>query len=334
MKNPRISIVIPCLNEESTIAFLLDAICSQSIDLSLIEVLIADGLSTDKTREKIKNFSSLHPELELFIVDNEKRVIPYGLNKAIRAARGEIIVRMDAHAIPASDYVALSIAALTDGKGNNVGGVIDIHPGSATTIANAIAIATAHPLGVGDAMYRWATKAGYADTVAFGCYYKTTVEKIGFYNESLKANEDYEFNARLRGLGMKIWVDPAIRAIYYSRSTLKALSRQYFSYGYWKVKMLRMFPKTLRWRQALPPLFVLGNLMLLLISIFWIQAIWIFTAVMLMYLFILVAGSLKPGIQQKKAALILGVPLAIMTMHFSWGSGFLVSLFGKGKKEI
>ncbi len=334
MKNPMISIVIPCLNEEKTITFLLEAILSQTIDVKLIEVLIADGLSTDKTRERIKGFSSQHPELDVTILDNEKRVIPYGLNKAIRAARGEIILRMDAHAIPASDYVALSVAALSEGRGNNVGGVIDIHPGNATYIARAIAIATAHPLGVGDAMYRWATKAGYADTVAFGCYYKTTVEKVGFYNETLKANEDYEFNARLRGLGMKIWVDPAIRAVYYSRSTLKALSKQYFSYGYWKVKMLRMFPKTLRWRQALPPLFVLGNLMLLLVSIFWFQAIWIFTAVMVMYIFILAAGSVKPAIKQKKAALILGVPLAIMTMHFSWGSGFIVSLIGIGKKEI
>jgi len=334
MKKPLISIVIPCFNEEKTISSLLEAIRSQTVDMDSIEVLIADGLSTDKTREIIREYSSQHPELAVVILDNEKRVIPYGLNKAIRAAQGEIILRMDAHAIPAKDYVALSLEALKTGKGDNVGGVIDIQPGSPTKIASAIAVATAHPLGVGDAMYRWATKAGYTDTVAFGCYYKTTVEKVGFYNESLKANEDYEFNARLRGLGMKIWVDPAIRAVYYSRSTLRALSRQYFSYGFWKVKMLKLFPKTLRWRQALPPLFVLGNLMLLLVSIFWFQAIWIFTAVMTMYLLILAAGSVKPAMKQKNATLIIGVPLAILTMHFSWGSGFLASVFGMGKKEI
>jgi len=334
MKKPLISIVIPCFNEEKTISSLLEAIRSQTVDMDSIEVLIADGLSTDKTREIIREYSSQHPELAVVILDNEKRVIPYGLNKAIRAAQGEIILRMDAHAIPAKDYVALSLEALKTGKGDNVGGVIDIQPGSPTKIASAIAVATAHPLGVGDAMYRWATKAGYTDTVAFGCYYKTTVEKVGFYNESLKANEDYEFNARLRRLGMKIWVEPAIRAVYYSRPTLRALSRQYFSYGFWKVKMLKLFPKTLRWRQALPPLFVLGNLMLLLVSIFWFQAIWIFTAVMTMYLLILAAGSVKPAMKQKNATLIIGVPLAILTMHFSWGSGFLASVFGMGKKEI
>lgn len=323
------SIVIPCYNEEKTITSLLNAIYSQTIDLASVEVIIADGLSTDKTRELIEEFALAHPNLEVIVIDNEKRVIPYGLNKAIRAARGEIIIRMDAHAIPAQDYVMKSVAELREGKGDNVGGVIDILPGGNGTIASAIAIATAHPLGVGDAMYRWAIKAGTADTVAFGCYYKTTVEKVGYYNEALKANEDYEFNARLRRLGLKIWIDPEIRAVYYSRATLRSLSRQYFLYGFWKVRMLRMFPKTIRWRQALPPLFVFGNLMLLLLSVFWFPAIWFFIAVIFVYLLILTIGSVKPAIKQKNSALMIGIPLAISTMHFSWGSGFLVSLFKK-----
>ena len=325
-KKPTISIVIPCYNEERTITSLLDAIYTQNIDLADIEVIIADGLSTDKTREFIKAFILAHPNLEIIVIDNEKRVIPYGLNKAIRSARGEIIIRMDAHAIPAQDYIAKCVEELRAGKGDNVGGVIDILPGGNGNIARAIAIATAHPLGVGDAMYRWATKAGTADTVAFGCYYKTTVEKIGYYNETLKANEDYEFNARLRGLGLKIWINPEIRAIYYSRATLRSLSRQYFLYGFWKVRMLRMFPKTIRWRQALPPLFVLGNLMLLLLSVFWFPAIWFFIALIFVYLLFLTIGSVKPAMRQKNLALIFGIPLAISTMHFSWGSGFLVSL--------
>ena len=326
---PTISIVIPCYNEERTITSLLDAIYSQNIDLNSIEVIIADGLSTDKTRGLIEEFVLTHPNLEVIVIDNENRVIPYGLNKAIRSARGEIIIRMDAHAIPAKDYAAKSVAELREGKGDNVGGVIDILPGGNGAIAKAIAIATAHPLGVGDAMYRWATKAGTADTVAFGCFFKSTIEKVGYFNETLKANEDYEFNVRLRKLGFKIWIDPGIRAVYYSRATLRSLSRQYFLYGFWKVKMLRMFPKTIRWRQALPPLFVLGNLMILLLSVFWFPAIWFFIAVILVYLLILTIGSVKPALKQKNCALVVGIPLAIATMHFSWGSGFLVSLLKK-----
>ncbi len=333
MTQPQISIVIPCLNEEKTIASLLEAIYSQTIELDTIEVVIADAFSTDNTRKIIADYSASHPALGIHIIDNEKKVIPFGLNKAIRAAQGEIIVRLDAHAIPAADYIQRSVIALSSGLGDNVGGVIDIKPGNNSLMGRAIAVATAHPLGVGDAMYRWATKAGLADTVAFGCYLKSTVEKVGYYNESLVANEDYEFNARLRKKGMKIWIDPAIRAVYYSRPTLKSLSRQYFHYGFWKVRMLRKFPETLRWRQALPPLFVLGVLMLLLLSVFWFPGFWVLAAGLMAYLLILAIGSVKPAVKQKKAALLFSIPLAIATMHFSWGIGFWTSLFNPRKKE-
>lgn len=333
MQNPQISVVIPCFNEEKTITALLEAIRTQTIGPETLEVLISDGFSTDNTRHIIQDYAAAHPELAIHVLDNEKRIIPAGLNQAIRAAKGEIIVRMDAHTLPAADYIARSVEALRAGHGDNVGGVIDIKPGRDSRIARSIAVATAHPLGVGDAKYRWATKAGYADTVAFGCYYKATVEKVGYYNEALAINEDYEFNARLRALGMKIWVDPAIRAVYFSRPDLASLARQYYLYGFWKLKMLRLYPQTLRWRQALPPLFVFVVLMLLLSSILWSPLILLLAAVLLLYVLLLVAGTMKPAKKQKNAALLLGVPLAIMTMHFSWGTGFWMSLFQPGKKE-
>jgi glycosyltransferase involved in cell wall biosynthesis len=327
MKDPQISIVIPCYNEEKTIQALLEAIREQTIPLEELEVIIADGFSTDNTRTRIHDYSIAHPELRIQVIDNEKKVIPAGLNLAIRAARGEIIVRMDAHAVPALDYIERSIAALKAGLGDNIGGVIDIHPGSDKWIAHSIAIATAHPLGVGDAKYRWAKTAGESDTVAFGCYYKSTVERIGYFNESLFVNEDYEFNARLREMGYKIWVDPAIRAVYYSRPSLRSLARQYFTYGFWKVRMLRLYPRTLRWRQALPPLFVLWLLMLLLVSIFWIPARWVLLGTLVLYCLVLVIGSMNQALRQNGRTLLCGVPIAIMTMHLSWGSGFWISLF-------
>lgn len=324
---PQISVVIPCYNEERTIQALLEAIHGQTFPLDQLEVIIADGFSMDNTRKLIEEFTSSRPEMHVRVVDNEKKAIPAGLNLAIRAARGKIIVRMDAHALPAFDYIERSVKALKDGLGDNVGGVIDIHPGSDSWIARSIAVATAHPLGVGDARYRWAKTAGESDTVAFGCYYKSTVERVGYYNEFLFINEDYEFNARLRALGHKIWVDPAIRAVYYSRPSLRSLARQYFTYGFWKVRMLRLFPKTLRWRQALPPLFVLWLLMLLLLSAFWIPALWVLLTTFVFYCLILIVGSMEAGLQQKNGRLLLGIPIAIMTMHISWGMGFWTSLF-------
>lgn len=326
MTSIKVSVIVPCYNEESTIEELLSAILGQTFPVEQVEVVIADGMSTDRTREKISLFQQIHPELSIRVVENQQRTIPAALNQAISESHGEILMRMDAHAIPAADYIQKSVGALEAGFGENVGGVIDIRPGSASWIGSSIAIATAHPLGVGDAQYRTATKPVEADTVAFGTYRRSLVEKIGKYDESLLVNEDYEFNTRIRKSGGKIWVDPAIRCGYYSRATLKALARQYFTYGFWKFKMLQRYPETLRWRQALPPVFVSGILMLLLLSILWIPARIILAVALSLYLAILIAGSINFVIGKKSPLLAIGIPLAIMTMHFSWGCGFLWSM--------
>jgi len=329
---PEVSIVIPCLNEEKNILALLDAILHQTYSHSKLEVIISDGLSEDQTRTLIADYQTQHPELHITVLDNPVRRIPTGLNQAIKEARAQIITRMDAHAMPAADYVERSVDALKAGLGDNVGGVIDVKPGADSLMARAISIATAHPLGVGDAKYRWATKAGEADTVAFGTYYKAKVEEIGYYNEELSANEDYEFNSRLRAAGGKIWIDPQIRAVYYSRPTLKTLAKQYFSYGFWKFRMLRHNPETLRWRQALPPIFVLGILMLLLLSAFLSWARVLLLLCLGVYLLILTAASAKIAFNNKDLRLVFGIPLAIICMHFCWGAGFWWSILNP-KKE-
>ncbi len=332
MAHPEISIVIPCLNEEKNIQQLLEAIHRQTVPLEQLEVIISDGNSEDNTRQIISDFSRTHPKLKIQVLDNPVRRIPVGLNQAIRAASGRIITRMDAHAIPAPDYVQLSVDALEADCGDNVGGVIDVKPGADTWIGRSISVATAHPLGVGDAKYRWTIKAGEADTVAFGTFFKSKVEEVGYYNEELRANEDYEFNSRLRAGGGKIWIDPAIRAVYFSRATLASLAKQYFYYGYWKVKMLKLYPKTLRWRQALPPIFVFGILMLSLLAGFIPLAGYLLLSGLGLYALVLLAAAARKAWQRSDAPLIVGIPLAIATMHFCWGSGFWWSLFTSEKR--
>lgn len=332
--SPRVSLIIPCYNEAARIDDLLRAIVAQTYPLQDLEVIFADGLSTDETREKITSFAQTHVQPEIRILDNPKKIIPAALNLAIRAARGELIVRMDAHTLPAPNYVALSVSAFDEGRGQDIGGVIDVAPSRASWMGRSIAVAVRHPLGVGDARYRWAKEPCYADTVAFGLYERSIFEKIGYYDESLLVNEDYELNARLRASGGKIWIDPAIRSTYYSRPDLGSLARQYFTYGFYKYRMLQQHPRTLRWRQALPPLFVFGLLMLLLLTAFWHPAAWLFLAVILLYLFILMAGSIQEAIRQRAPLLLIGIPLAIMTMHLSWGCGFWWSILsGTGRKE-
>jgi succinoglycan biosynthesis protein ExoA len=323
---PKISVIVPCYNEEKTIGLLLDAIYCQEFARAELEVIISDGMSSDRTRVCVADFQSAHPDLQVRIVDNPRRNIPAALNAAIRASRGEIIVRLDAHSVPAADYFKRCMAALEEGKGENVGGIWQIRPGGEGWLARSIAAAAAHPLGVGDALYRYASQPGLVDTVPFGAYRRALIDKIGPYDETLLTNEDYEFNTRIRLSGGKIWLDPAIHSVYFARPDLAALVRQYFRYGYWKYRMLRRYPGTLRWRQALPPAFVLSLAALLILALIWSPGWSLFVLELGLYALILILAGVRLALQRRDFGLAEGVPLAIAAMHFSWGGGFLASV--------
>jgi len=321
-----VSIIIPCYNEEKRIRTLLTAIYSQTYPRDSIEVVIADGNSTDNTRAIIKGFTILRPDLNIHLIDNPKRTIPSGLNKGIKASHGDVIIRIDAHSQPYPDYIERCVESLVSGLAENVGGVWEIQPGDQTWIAQSIAIAASLPIAVGDALYRHATKPAYVETVPFGAFKREMLALIGFYDETLLSNEDYEFNSRILQSGGRIWLDPKIRSQYFARSTLPDLSKQYWRYGYWKWKMLRRYPKTLRWRQALPPLFVL-SLILTIVAAFFYHQLWIIPAgELVIYYLILMAVSFHTSIRSKNWKLFFGIPPAISTMHFSWGLGLLWSI--------
>jgi glycosyltransferase involved in cell wall biosynthesis len=326
VKDPVVSIVVPCLNEEGTISKLLQAIYDQSFDRKALEVLVVDGLSTDHTRDKIAEFQSQHAELAIRIIDNPERRIPAALNKGIAAAQGEFVIRLDAHSVPRPDYVERSLANLKDGKGWNVGGVWEIQPSNVSWIAKSIAIAAAHPFGVGDAQYRYTNQAASVDTVPFGAFKRSLIKELGGFDETLQANEDYEFNTRIRKAGGIVWLDPAIRSIYFARPTLGELAKQYGRYGFWKVRMLRRFPGTIRWRQALPPLFVASLLVLIPASFAWPWAKLMLEVGMVSYATLLGLVGIQKAIQHNQISLAAGIPLAMMTMHISWGAAFLWSL--------
>ena len=326
---PIVSIIVPCYNEERTIHLLLDAIYRQTFSKDQMEVVLADGMSTDRTREVVAEYQQAHPDLLIRLADNPRRIIPAGLNCAIQASNGEYLVRLDGHSVPAVDYVERCLDALLAGKGENVGGVWEIRPGGEGWVARSIAVAAAHPLGVGDAFYRYATQAAYVDTVPFGAFRRDTLERAGNFDETLLTNEDYELNTRLRQQGGRVWLDPRIRSGYFARASLGALARQYWRYGYWKLRMLRRYPQTLRWRQALPPLFVMGLVGLALLALVWNLARILLLFGIGLYLIILLAGAVPFALKRKDPALCVGIPLSIATMHLSWGSGFIYSLLRK-----
>ncbi len=157
-------------------------------------------------------------------------------------------------------------------------------------------------------------------------YHKSLIDRIGGFDESLLINEDYEFNVRVRKSGGKVWLDPEISATYVARSNISDLAVQYWNYGFWKLRMLLRYPETIRWRQ-LAGFFVLSWIGLGIMSIWFTWARWLLLVEAVIYLSALLAAAIKAALGHKKLILVVGLPLAIGTMHFSWGTGFLVSLF-------
>ena len=324
--NRRISVIIPCYNERETIPLLLESLLDQTIPPSKMEVVIADGGSEDGTREVIHQFSEVHPELRIRLVDNPERIIPAALNKAISVAQGEVIIRLDAHSIPAKNYVERCLNVLKETNAANAGGLWLIQPASEHWISRSIAIAASHPIGAGDVRYRIRGAAGPVDTVPFGAFPRSWLEKVGPFDESLLTNEDYEYNVRIRKAGGVVWFDPSIQSQYFARKNLCELARQYSRYGFWKAVMLRRYPGTVRWRQALPPLFVLSLIALSLLSLFFPLAIPLLGVQLSAYGLILLALGFREAIKHKHIGITLGFPLAIMTMHLTWGASFLWGL--------
>jgi glycosyltransferase involved in cell wall biosynthesis len=299
-------------------------------------VIIADGMSTDGTREAIEAFKAGHPALAIRVVDNPKRIIPAALNEAIAAAGGDVIVRLDAHSVPRPDYVARCVDTLTRTGAANAGGVWDIQPSQATWLGRAIAAAAAHPLGAGGARYRTGGAVGEVDTVPFGAFQRAWLERVGPFDESLLTNEDYEFNVRIRQAGGVVWFDPTIQSTYFARGDLQSLARQYARYGYWKAKMAARYPRSLRWRQTLPPLFVLALLVFGLIAPLWKPAGVLFGVQLGLYGAVTLLAGIGEAIIRHDSARVVGFPLALWVMHFSWGGAFLwgaLSLILGGTRE-
>lgn len=323
---PRVSIVIPCYNEERYIGTVLENLQSQ-YPIERFEIIVVDGMSEDGTRRIVENFIGRPDTAPVRLIDNPARNIPAALNLGIRAATGEIIVRMDAHSVPSANYVRRAVEVLEQGDAEVVGMPWRIAPGADTPMARAIALAVAHPFGIGDAKYRSTNvQTQYVDTVPFGVFRKSLWTQLGGFNEELLANEDYDFYYRARRDGGRVLLDAEAYSTYFARPTLKELAKQYARYGGWKAQMVKLHPNSIRLRQAVAPLFVLSLVSFSLLGLVWRPAWLVVLLILAAYSMLATWFAFKSGARHGKLALSPLIALVFFVVHVAWGGSFLGGL--------
>jgi GT2 family glycosyltransferase len=326
----RISIVVACRNERAHIRAFLDSLLAQDTGGMGWEAIIADGMSDDGTRELLEEYCAGRPQIR--VIDNPGRIVSTGLNAAIRAARGEIVLRMDVHTVYAPDYCRKCVETLEETGADNAGGPARTRAQGVR--ARAIAAAYHSRFSTGGARFHDEDYEGWADTVPFGCWRKTTLERLGLFDESLVRNQDDELNLRLLRAGGRIWQNPAIRCWYSPRATLGGLFRQYMQYGFWKVPVIRKHRLPGSWRHLVPVAFVTGNVALLAAMAIaaasgareWFEgvaAVWL--ALAAAYAAAIAAASVAAA-RGRGWRILPYLPAAFAAFHVSYGLGFAAGL--------
>lgn len=318
-----VSIIMPIRNEADFIAHSLKALLEQDYPHAYMEIVIADGLSTDGTGDLVKRFAQEHASAAIIVLENRQQFMPAGFNLALAHAQGDIIIMMGGHCIVQPNYVRHCVTSLQQSEADCVGGPITTLGN--TVAAEAIALAQSSLFGVGGVSFRMEhSKAGYVDTVAFGAYRREVFDRIGNLDEELIRNQDDEFNFRLTQAGGKIWMDPTIRSTYYSRATLGKLWKQYYQYGLYKVRVIQKRGAVPSWRHLVPAAFVLSLTCCALLSVFTGSLLWL-ALILVPYLLTNLAASL--WIARNDVRTLPLLPIAFMILHVAYGLGFLWGLW-------
>jgi len=321
-----VSVVMPVRNESAFIEKCLKSICSNSYPREAMEILVLDGMSDDGTRRVVKSLAESDSRIRLF--DNPQRTVSYALNLGIKAARGQIIIRIDGHAAVPENFIAESVRSLCNHpEAWCAGGIIEIV--NESPVGKAIAGALTSPVGVGNARFRLGSFQGYADTVAWGAYWRWVFDKIGFFDVELIRNQDDELNHRLVQAGGKIWISSSIRSKYFPRMTFRNLGRQYFQYGFWRIRSIQKRGRPATLRQITPLVFISIWILLIAGGFFW-SSIWnILISFAAIYGILLAWGAVD--VHRRIGFRAAGLaPLVFMILHFCYGLGSLWGLFWFG----
>ena len=332
---PFVSVIMPIRNEADFIGQAMQSILDSDYPAEKMEVLVVDGDSSDDTRLIVEKLAESDARIK--ILDNPRRIVPTAMNTALKQMQGDIFIRIDGHAKIPANFISESIRCLNEHPDAWVAGGY-IETVASDYIGRAIAAAMSSPVGVGNARFRLGDYEGWVDTLAFGAHHKWVVDKIGYFDEELVRNQDDEFNLRVILAGGKIWMSKSIRSTYFSRSSLGKLWKQYFQYGFWRIRTFQKHKRPAAMRQLMPLLFVLSILFLGIAGLFWKPFWYLLETGLIFYVMALFVGAFIVGVKSGWQFVPV-VPLIFMILHFAYGLGGLwgVTRFyilkGRGMKK-
>jgi succinoglycan biosynthesis protein ExoA len=315
---------MPIRNEARSITTSLTAVLGQDYPPYRLEVIVADGMSDDGTREAVDAVveAAGREAASVTIIDNPGRAVATGLNAAISKAQGDLIVRVDGHCEVGRDYVSTCVRLLEETGADNVGGITTAR--GTGVLQRAIALGMSSPFGVGNARFRYASKPGWVDTVFPGAWRREVFERIGGFDEELVRNQDDELNFRLVQAGGRIWLDPTLRVRYEPRDSLSALWRQYFDYGFHKVRVIQKRRGVASLRHLIPATFVV-SLLVGVVTAAVTRRRKLLLSLLVPYVATSVVASARAGRSDQATVPVL--PAVFATLHLSYGTGFLTGLW-------
>lgn len=330
-QHPFISTLLVTRNEQAFIEKAMLSYINQTYPKEYYEIIVIDGESTDNTTQIVRELISKYKTdtFDIRLIENPKHILSSGWNIGIKNAKGDYVVRIDAHAEAASDFIEKNVetmlsvtdAVCVGGKltTKSLGGDDDI-----------ISKVLSSPFGVGNSSFRVSENAGYADTAVYGLYKKEIFDKVGYFNEQYVRNQDIELHSRIRAAGGKFYFNPEISSVYYSRNTVKKMVKQAFGNGKWNMVLLKNQNSALSLRHLVPFAFVLFLLATTILGFFSKYFWFLEIGVILLHLMIgLVAGSKKT----KKISAIVKMPFLFLLLHLSYGVGYLAGIFTKIEKQ-
>lgn len=322
---PVISAIIPCYNEQHGVAACINSLLHNDYPADSVEILVVDGMSTDKTRDIVGSITSCCPRIKL--IDNPRRHYPSAINLGIKSSKGQLIVLLGAHATYPADYLSQCEYYSRTYQADNVGGSLAIVPCGNTLMARAIALSQSHWLGAGNARYKTGAKEiAWTDTVFGGCYRRAVFDEVGLFDDNLFRASDIEFNLRLKRHGKRILLVPGIVVHYITVPTWTASCRRHFRVGYWVLYPLRFGRKLFSYRHVAPLAFVSSLLGLAGLSLLVRPARWALGAVIAAYLTTTGVASLQIARRERDPRLLATLPAAFVACHIPYGLGSLRAL--------